>query len=524
MKPVGGYIHDSPPISPPPAHTHKSPSHSPISPGRYSPSANGLIPSSGTGSPLSSAYSPHSSVQPIPPPSGFASSARVPSPVSLSPKLHPSQNGGVAYQQPHLRDAQVIRQEVQFVPHGSPNSNGNNNAHRSRFPDHNISLGKVNQVMGSAEIELELQTPPPLQQQYFPISQVSNLSHPETRSSMESGFDADTEPENQQNPWYNISPNASPKSRRRSRDNRPILGPQVTVPSGHMNPHHIRTSSESRDSHHSGSQMSQHDDSTSDDYERLVFKQPHPQSGRSSTLAEQRRGSLDAVVMLSAKEKSNTFTYGEYQQAYPPSHKPSHSFDVTAHVGVRGHVRRTPPSSHHSQESHHSTRPPIPQSSRPSSRASSGRSRSEKRPHHVRNHSQPEHMAHAVPNSTNSHSQPDSRSPSHTHSRKTSTKSNDSVFHSAYPGHRVVEGRSSSSHNQSKIHHQTHDPRTHNMHKTGRGRFYSDIHSKIVENELYQHNHPRHNSERLRSYPNYASDDSRQSTPVATPTLATRVC
>ena len=365
-------------------------------------------------------------------------------------------------------------------------------------------------------MELERQTPPPLQKQYFP-SEVSNLSHPETRSSMESGFDADTEPDHQQNPWYNISPNASPKSRR---DNHPILGPQVTVPSGHMNPHHIRTSSESRDSHHSGSQMSQHD-SASDDYERLMFKQPHPQSGRSSTLAEQRRGSLDAVVMLSAKEKSNTFTYGEYDQAYPPSHKPSHSFDVTAPVGVRGYVRRTSPSSHHSQESHHSTRPPVPQSSR----ASSGRSRSEKRPHHVRNHSQPEHLAHAVApyphNSTNSHSQPDSRSPSRTHSRRTSTKSNDSVFQSAYPGHRGGEGKGSSSHDQSN---QIHNPRTQNMHKTGRGRFYSDIHSKIVENELYQHNHPRHRSERLMSYPNYASDDSRQSTPVATPTLATRVC
>ncbi len=490
-----------------------------MSPGRYSPSANG-IPSTGSGSPVSSAYSPHGSTQPIPPPSGFASSAGVPLPVSLSPKLHPSQNGGIAYQQPHLRvgftDAQVRRQEVQFVPHGSPNSNGNNNTHRNRFTDHTISLGMVNQVMGPAEMELERQTPPPLQKQYFP-SEVSNLSHPETRSSMESGFDADTEPDHQQNPWYNISPNASPKSRR---DNHPILGPQVTVPSGHMNPHHIRTSSESRDSHHSGSQMSQHD-SASDDYERLMFKQPHPQSGRSSTLAEQRRGSLDAVVMLSAKEKSNTFTYGEYDQAYPPSHKPSHSFDVTAPVGVRGYVRRTSPSSHHSQESHHSTRPPVPQSSR----ASSGRSRSEKRPHHVRNHSQPEHLAHAVApyphNSTNSHSQPDSRSPSRTHSRRTSTKSNDSVFQSAYPGHRGGEGKGSSSHDQSN---QIHNPRTQNMHKTGRGRFYSDIHSKIVENELYQHNHPRHRSERLMSYPNYASDDSRQSTPVATPTLATRVC
>lgn len=528
LKPVGGYRYKSPPISSPPA--DKSPSPSPISPGRYSPSTNGLPPSpAGSGSPLPPVNSPPDTIQHVrsgpylDPPSDFAVSRTGPSPRSLSPKTHPSANGGQIPRQQTLPSDNQLHQR-RIVPQGSPNSNGNNNqtgGQRNRFPNQSISLGMVNGVMGRAEAE---QNPQNLQQYHFP-SQASTLSHPESRSSMESGFDADSELDNQQNPWYNthVSPNVSPK-RRLSHDNRPpVLGPQVTLPSGHTNSHHTRT--ESRDSHHSGSQMSQHE-SISDDYERLVFhSQPHSHSGQASTLTERRRGSLDAVVMLSVKEKSSTYTYGqqqEYDQAYPANHKPSHSYDASGHRGVKGQIRRTSPSSHNSQESHSSLRPPIPPSSRPSSHASSARSRS-----HVRNHSQPDHLSStAAPyyhTSAHSSSQPDSQSPSQAYPRRekrVSTKNNDSVFPSAYPGHRGHQTM-----DQATNRNYAHDPRMHNVHKTGRGRFYSDMHSRIVENEPYDHNPSRHQSERLKSFPNYPSDDSsRQSTPVATPTLVTKVC
>ncbi len=530
LKPVGGYRYKSPPIASPPA--KKSPSPSPLSPGRYSPSTNRLPPSSsGSGSPLPPANSPNGSIQHvrsgphIDPPSDFAVNHGGPSPRSLSPNLRLSSNGGIPHQQ---TDNRFYSQERRIVSQGSPNSNGNNNqsgAPRNRFPNQSISLGMVDRVMGRNDAE---QNAANLQQYQFP-SQASTLSHPESRSSRESGFDADSELEN---PWYNSqSPNTSPQRPLGHSNRPPVLGPQVTLPSTHINSRHTRT--ESRDSYHSGSQMSQHE-SLSDDYERLTFNsQAHSQSSRASTLAERRRGSLDAVVMLSAKEKSSTYTYGEqqveYDQAYPPpSHKPSRSYDATGHRGPRGLVRHTPPSSHHSQESQPSPRPPLPPSSRPSSRASSARSRSEKRSH-VRNHSQPDHLS-SMPasyyhTSTHSNSQPDSQSPGQFYphrEKRSSTKSNDSVFQSAYPRHKgaqIMDQRTTKSHH-------TRDPRMHNVHKTTRGRFYSDMHSRIVENEPYNHNPSHHHSERLKSFPNYPSDESnsRQSTPVATPTLVTKVC
>ena len=563
---AGSY--ETPPHTPPPNTSRgKSPvrNHSPVSPGRYSPSANGQGHSQGPDLPLPPVHSPNGSmIQALPsgpyldPPSEFAASVGVSSPTSSTI----AQNGGIPQQRVGVSQVQrrSTGNDPQVVPHGSPNSNGNNN-NRGRIGSHSISLGMVNRVMVGTEQD---HVAPPVQRQnYFP-SQASTLSRsdiPETRSSMESGFDADNELENQQQGAWYISPDASPKSRRRSRESRPTLGPEVSLPLSQPVMRHTRMSSDSRDSRHSGSQMSQHE-SASDDYEKLVFNQPHPghaHQRRAPRRADQRRGSLDAVVLMSVKDKSNTYTYGEqnvYDTAYPPVHIPSRSFDTTGHVSSRSgsRTRPTPPSlhhsqsSHHSQESHHTPRPPIspiPPANPPSSRATSAKSRSEKRSHHhhARNHSQPVHAFNSVPPpshhhvSAHVHSQPDprlSQSPDHTPQKRDRNQSHmrnkDRPFQSAYPGHKGMHYVESIGSRHSEPARSTghpnhiHDPRGYNVHQSGRARHHSDMHSRVVEDVPVQH--PRCHSDRLRSNPNYASDDSQNSrpnTPVATPTLATKV-
>ena len=584
--------------------TH-NPKFSPTSPTSQTRSTGSDIESPPPLPPIANVYYPNSpegsDVHSIPsrpyldPPAEFASNSVSNPLIPSSIEIQHSQNGSIVPQ--HNLRVGSSEHHISHEPnppspqaHNHSNTNGNNNnggSYRSRpiRTPHSISIGRVNEMMVSDNFEHTVEPVSPLpivlQSGYYQ-SQASTLSRsdvPDTRSSMESGFDADNELET----WY-TSPNSSPKSRRRSRENRPKLGPKVVPPSfSPPGPKHIRIPSESRDSHHSGSQLSQ-GESVSDDYERLVHD-PHHEKAR---ILDQRRGSLDAVVMLSAQGKASTYTYGvqpDYDQAYPV-HKPSRSLDAT-----RGHMKRNTVPSHHSQASQrshppHSPRSPISPTGRPPYPQRSVSAKSQRDQSHVRTYSQPEELLNRVNHSTRSpsqahssthshsqphnstHAQPHSQDslrtsksnehsptvlPAYNHQRR--SKSNDkkqramvtsdeSVFQSNYPGHKGVHHVESKS---VKVRSPTNrqPPRSpgrynsiHNsgfngIHgsKPGNGRdrvgYHSELQtfSKIVENQPHERVH--HNTENFHGYSNNTSDESQMSgrdTPVATPTLVTKVC
>ena len=236
---------------------------------------------------------------------------------------------------------------------------------------------------------------------YYP-SQTSTLSHseaPELRSSMESGFDADTELENQT--WYLVSPETSPKSHPRGPpDGKQRLGPNVSTPD---------------DSETASSQRSQ---GQRNHYDRLV-RVP---------------GSGGSYRVKGPPQKQPPVAYG---------HQTSRSFDAVESLSTR-----------FAEGSHPSHRPTSPPSHNSSSSTAAQKPKAsytmEKKNGHTRSRSQPEELVNMV---SPTHKTPVgggavSRGPARHSSRRAHPLDSvalskghmhsDAVILTSYPGHRRV--------------------------------------------------------------------------------------
>ena len=461
---------------------------------------------------------------------------------------HPSQNGRpdikhhqvnlhTAMSDPQVHDLSLAdnREALDHVVLLA-NTNGNSN-NSNNYRVYTVSRG-YNSISTGIANRAPIGTGMGLKESHFP-SEASTLSHSDNiRSSLESGFDADNELENTP-AWY-VSPDSSPKSRRNFHHQR-TLGPKVVL-SKETYPYSTTCvpaqQQEANYSALSGGSQKSRENSISEEYEQ-------------NPLHANRRGSIPSdtphTKYSSTQQQSVRFTQ---------MHKVSRSFDATEVFGTRADGRRSD-GPFGSGDMLHSRTPGAPMS--PVVQVVRDSQMKTKRVpvrdgggnpaiSHIRSKSQPEEVLNVVPMLAQPHSHTHSYSQPHTHPSQSSSQSprvcaisphtshlshhhhrhhhhqneknllyqqrklvmsDESIFQSAYPGHRGVSNqKGQSASNTSKG--QSSGSR--------KVRHQSEFHA-----HSYQHSPQLKAPHGLESY--YISDDSQLSgrgTPETTPTLGNK--